>query len=515
MNRSETGRIVALLIGLLAVEAGLIGLAGGLRFNAQAPQMLHLAELVLRSAGGQVAHLDFASPLGSWSFTPAGLLVRAGLSLGEAMLWAQWGLAVLIAPAVVWIAWSRLAFWPSLALVLLCMTVPLALVPGGTDPVLSLAAQAARWAWALAFLVNPVVLFPPIQGRAGDWADAVVLGLPMAALVMVKPGFALALLPACVLGLLLSGRGRLLLRALLLALAVLALVTLVAGTAYWPAYGRDLLAASLDAPSGDRFGRILLSPAQTLGTVAVLAAVGLLWAMRGRAASGSTLLLLLPGLAWMSYQSAGHDALWLAVLGVVLLGLPGPEVDPDRERILRSLGGVMLVLIGPVLLNLGYSPVRHAVQPAVRYSAVGPGQSGLFAPTRDLDRASVVTPWETRASGRFAGQPLPDCSVAGGHLAYVTRMAAVMGASPALDGQMPFVADEIAPQWWVLGWAPLPGGAPQVHGGLPGYASARHLLVPLCAISSAARDRILSRIDPDSVTLIEENPLYWLYQIDR
>ena len=136
---------------------------------------------------------------------------------------------MLIAPAVAWIAWSRLAFWPSLALSLLCMTVPLALVPGGTDPVLSLTAQASRWAWALAFLIIPVVLFPPIQGRAGDWADAVVLGLPMAALVMVKPGGALALLPACVLGLLLSGRGRLLLRALLLALAVLALVTLAAG----------------------------------------------------------------------------------------------------------------------------------------------------------------------------------------------------------------------------------------------------------------------------------------------
>ncbi|PJE32485.1 hypothetical protein PSM7751_01616 [Pseudooceanicola marinus] len=515
MNRSETGRIIALLIGILAVEAGLIGLAGGFRFNAQAPQMLQLAELVLRSAGGQVAHLDFSSPLGSWSFAPAGLLMRAGMSAGEAMLWAQWGLAVLIAPAVVWIAWSRLAFWPSLALVLLCVTVPLALVPGGTDPVLSLAAQASRWAWALAFLVIPVVLFPPIQGRAGDWADAVVLGLPMAALVMVKPGFALALLPACVLGLLLSGRGRLLLRALLLALAVLALVTLVAGAAYWPAYGRDLLAAAQGAPSGDRFGHILLSPAQTLGTVSALAAVGLLWAMRGRSASGSTLLLLLPGFAWMSYQSAGHDALWLAVLGVVLLGLPGPEVDPDRERILRSLGGVMLVLIGPVLLNLGYSPVRHAVQPAARYSEVGAGQSGLFAPTRDLDRASVLTPWDTRASGHFAGRPLPDCRVAEGHLAYVTRMAAVMGASPALDGQMPFVADEMAPQWWVLGWAPLPGSAPQVHGGLPGYDVARYLLVPLCAISPEVRDRILSRIDPDSVTLIEGSPLYRLYQIDR
>ena len=515
MNRSETGRIVALLIGILAVEAGLIGLAGGFRFNAQAPQMLHLAELVLRSAGGQVAHLDFSSPLGSWSFAPMGLLVRAGLSAGEAMLWAQWGLAVLIVPAVVWIAWSRLAFWPSLTLVLLSMAVPLALVPGGTDPVLSLAAQASRWAWALAFLIIPVVLFPPIQGRAGDWADAVVLGLPMAALVMVKPGCALALLPGCVLGLLLSGRGRLLLRALLLALAVLALVTLVAGAAYWPAYGRDLLAAAQDAPSGDRFGRILLSPARTLATVSALAAVGLLWAMRGRAASGSTLLLLLPGFAWVSYQSAGHDSLWLAVLGVVLLGLPGPEVDPDRERILRSLGGVMLVLIGPVLLNLGYSPVRHAVQPAARYSEVGAGQSGLFAPTRDLDRASVLTPWDTRASGHFAGRPLPDCRVAEGHLAYVTRMAAVMGASAALDGQMPFVADERAPQWWLLGWAPLPGSAPQVHGGLPGYDVARHLLVPRCAISPEVRDRILSRIDPDSVTLIEENLLYRLYQIDR
>ncbi|MGI3163292.1 hypothetical protein [Pseudooceanicola sp. 200-1SW] len=499
MNRAQTSRFLSAVIAFLALEALLIGLAGGQVAAADPARALHLADLVLRLAAGQVPHLDVATPLGGWSVAPMALLLRAGATLGQAILWAPWGLAVLLVPALLWIGWSRLTLWPALALVLACLPLVLAPSLGGAGA--SVAPHQIRWAWALVCLLLPVLLFPPVQGRAGDWADAAVLGLPMAALAMIAPAAALALLPACGLGLPLSGRARLLARAGLLALAVLGLVTLVQGAGYWAALGRDL--RSVVPAQG--LGPVLLAPMQALALIAALVAVWLLWAIPGRAASGSTLLLCLPGFVYLAWRGGGADPLWLAGLGVVLIGLPGPEADPDRERILRSLGGIMLVLIAPVWLALAASPLRLGLPPEAGQVALLPGQAGILAPAEAAGPVVVQRPWTGQAQGpSFAGAPLEDCAVVTGVGTYVADLARDMGASAALDGQMPLVADRIAPQWIWLDWAP-----PVARGS----EAARHLLVPGCALDPGARAQVLAGIDPGAVVLVEETPLYRLYRL--
>ncbi|PJE31954.1 hypothetical protein SAMN06297129_1998 [Pseudooceanicola antarcticus] len=529
MNRTDTGRFLALLIGYLGVQALLIGLRGGVYFGYHEADMIHLASLTMLEVEGQVAHLDFSTPIGEWSFSPISYLVRAGMGLGQAMLWSQWAVALLIAPALAWICWSRFTFWPSVAVALVVLSLPLALVYGTTEIFLSLSMHYNRWAWALAFLTVPVVLFPPVQGRAGDWADAAVLGLPMAMLVMIKLTYAVALAPACILGLLLSGRARVLLRALILALAVLAGITLVHGPGYWVAYVEDLfgvMESEVRSHPGPSFARILLSPAYTLGTLAGLAAVFLLRAIPGRGTSGLTLLIFLPGFAYIAYQNYGNDPLWLAMLGITLLGLPGPEADPDRERILRSLGAAMLVLIGPVMLNLGYSPIRHALQPEAPYEQVLPGHPDFQVLSRRMAGTSVARAWEGSPTQsvttqnltlleEFDGKPLPDCALETGLLPYFQVMSARMAQSEALAGRMPFVADSFSPHWMFLGWAPLPGGTPWYYSGLPGYENAQHLLVPHCVTNTKVRTIVLGQVDPETLNLVEENELYRLYEIKR
>ncbi|MBR9764992.1 MAG: hypothetical protein GYB53_16070 [Rhodobacteraceae bacterium] len=529
MNRTETGRFLAIVTGFLALQALLIAVPGGFFFGFHEVDMMHLASLVMLEVEGQVAHVDFSTPIGEWSFAPMALLVRAGLGLGAAMLWSQWALAVLIAPAVVWICWSRFSFWPAVAVALVVLTLPVALVYGTTDIFLSLSMHYNRWAWALAFLLVPVALFPPSQGRAGDWADAAVMGLPMALLVMMKLTYAVALTPACILGLLLTGRGRVLLRGILLALAVLGAVTVWHGPGYWLGYLDDLravMASDIRSRPGVSFGRILLSPAYTLGTLAAFAAVLLLRAIPGRGASGLTLLLFLPGFAYIAYQNYGNDPMWLAILGVTLLGLPGPEADPDRERILRSIGGGMVLLVGPILLNMGYSPLRHALQPPEPYFQVLPGHPDFQALERRSVAVAVKRAWEgspteeVTAHGaplltEFAGEPLPDCALDNGILPYFRAMSDAMADSPALAGRMPFVADSFSPHWLFLGWDPLPGGTPWYYSGLPGYENASHLMVPRCVANTKVRSLVLSQVDPAKLTLVEENPLYKLYQIAR
>lgn len=555
MNKAETGRFWGILVAILGIEAALVALGGGvLRFDYQEGDTLHMAALILRSAAGQVAHLDYATPIGEWAYRPFALLLQLirgegphgvadAQGLGHAIRWGQWAVSVLLAPAVGWICWSRFRFWPAVALAVMVLMLPVALVPGGTDTGLTLSMHYNRWAWALAIPALVIVLFPPDQGRAGDWADATVLGLAMGLLVLVKVTYVVALLPGAVVGLLITGRQRLLLRAVLVSLVPLLLVTLAHGIAYWRAYVEDLLivmSSSRDHP-GLPFLATVFSPRYTLGTLAALGAAMLLKGIPGRGPMRVTLLLLLPGLLYITYQNYDNDPLWLAPLGLCLLGLPGPEADADRERILRTLGGAMLLLIGPVLLNLAYSPLRPLLARPAESLAALPGSEDFRAGgdrwARSVARQylrpeaeeSTSVPLAGRAGAAddgaqdgsvteasFAGAALPGCGLESGALRYFASSAELLVAGGQItDGLQPFVADRFGLEWLYAGWDPLPGGAPWYYTGLPGFAAASHLLVPLCAFSPVARREILAQIDPQTVTLVEETALYRLYEIRR
>ncbi|MCA0919477.1 hypothetical protein [Pseudooceanicola nanhaiensis] len=487
--------------------------------------MLHLADIVLRMHMGQVPHLDFTTPLGGWGFQPMVFLADMGFPLGKAMVWSQILVALILLPAIGWVALSR--FGPALALAFGLGEVMLitGLIHGETAAAVSLSMHYNRWAWAIGFLVAVMVLLPP---RAGEDArsvriDGVLIGLAMAALAMIKVTYCLALAVPALIMLPVLGRVRVLLWALGVSFAVLAVVAVVEGPAYWIGYANDLLGTTQSARKypGPPFAGVVFSPAYTAGTAAAVAAVILLARQAQTRNMARGAFLFVAGFIVITWQNFGTDPYWLAFLALFLAALIEREAVPGKGA-LAGVALVALTLFTPVLLNLAWSPLRHVLADAGDYRPLSETHgevAGIYLLRERSEAAKaervLIETGEPEVT-EFEGRSLPACAYKGSIVTLTETELKQLADMGLTGGPQPLVADLVSPHWIVSDFTPLPGGAPWTYVGAPGLAAAGHLMVPLCAIDGRVQARVLEAVEESgrTLSLVGETQLFLLYRIE-
>lgn len=515
-------RSILLAAGALAaLYTSCFLMAGGLILTAHEADMIHLSDMVLRMADGQVPHRDFMTPIGGWAVQPMALLFQAGLGLGSAMIWGQVLVALALLTIAAWVGASRLTSGQSLGLLIAVAGLGFGLVFGGDQPLLSLSMHYNRWCWAAATLVVVMTFVTPDGDRCAARDGALIGGL-MAAMAMVKVTYALALALPILLALLHARRSRALWTALATALFVLLVVTLFEGLAYWRAYADDLLAVTRSShramPSAG-WRALVFSPSGLPLTALMLAAW---WALRraGLRQAALALVVFYPAFVFISWQNYGNDPLWLVAVALVLWSLSGRVADPLARKVTLAAALAAGVMILPVGINILTSPMHHAILPQDLTRPMLPDHGDLRMATARGQGA-----WISRAlipSGQgeptvFQGQTLPDCTLTGGLIAVLERDgAALMRLDPALDRQ-PLVADLLSPHWMFEGLRPLRGAAPWYYDGLPGLADATHLMVPDCPADPSARRHFLGLIESQDLRLAPAGQAegFTLYRIER
>lgn len=546
MSKAEKTGLFFLLLVLWCFLAVIVALKGGFYFAKHEGDTLHLIQIVLRMAEGDVPHLDFMTPIGIWAFSPMAWLVRAGMGIGNAILWGQMLVTALMLPAFWWVGASRMRIGPAVAFGVGGMLLIAALVHGEAVRNVSISMHYNRWAWAVSFVPLALVLLPirgegpmPVQGvRRAPVGEGVLIGLCMAALALIKATYFAAFAPAVLLGLVLRGQWRTLWVAFVAGVAVLAMVTVIHGVEFWAAYIGDLrMVAQSDVRPQPGLGlsQIVLSPAYTLVTLVALACVMLLRRVEGDPAV-LILLLLVPGFIYVTWQNFGNDPLWLFLLGLVMLGhrrdpAQGMRGDRRLDGGLLTAGAVALVLIAAPAMNIGYSPLRHLTQDRAMFSP-------LFGADARHDDIYVVRLRAARVDGQIPmdlpggglewfrqiadrpeptvlqGRTLRQCQLTGGLVAWLSAMAADLEAK-GYGGQQIISADLYGGLWLFGDFRPVPGAAPWYYGGLPGIEAADYLLVPDCPVVSEVRHSYVEEIKARGLGLaeLERTPLYTLYRI--
>ncbi|MCR8723644.1 hypothetical protein [Frigidibacter sp. ROC022] len=531
-----------LLFGLLAAALALIGgmelLKGGVFIAKHEGDTLHLLDIVSRMADGQRIHQDFMTPIGVLAFAPIVAVFAAGATIGKAMILAQIGTALVLLPAIWWVA-QRLprlaAYLVGLYLVVLCM----ALTYGGTEVTLSMSMHYNRWAWVLAYLALLPALVPARARRRAETLDGLVIGLAMAALVLLKITYFMALLLPVVVSLAMLNARRTLLTAFLAGVAVALVVTLWGGPAFWLGYIGDLRTVAespLRTQPGLPIGNLMGAPSfLPINILLLLSVVLMRQAHRGRV--GLVLLLLLPSMLYIELQNFGNDPQWLVLLGVLLMTLrPGAEMVNGWGWNLRNAfnltAAAVMAFAAPSVLNLGYSPWRHLWLDTSDYVAMipnNPRYGDLGLPQVRYARADGKIPLDGEGSGldhlasfaerdkdeaELSGEPLRSCGLEMGIEGVFDAVAGDLKKA-GFEGRRIFEADLFNALWLFGDFPPLIGAAPWYYGGTPGMADADLVLVPECAVSLPARKTKLDAISEAGYVLapIRETPLYTLYSV--
>lgn len=541
MSRPNPVILTAVLAVIVLALGGAAVLKGALYIGKHEGDALHMMQIVLRMADGQVPHLDFMTPIGALAFWPVALLVKAGMGVGMAFLWSQVIVAALFLPIVAWVAASRLT--PNLALLFggVVMVLLLALIDGGAEANISVSMHYNRQAWAAAFVAILAALIPPVHPRVGQ-VDGIIIGLMMVVMAMVKVTYFAAFALPVALALVMTEQRRALVWALATGLVCVAAITLAMGPMVWPAYLADLrtvAGSEVRAAPGDPLTAVMGAPAYLGGSLVALAGVVLLRQARVET-GGLILLLLLPGFFYVTYQNYGNDPQWLALLAILLLAL-----RPEPEKVLRNGVGwplrealgvaaaMALALSVASYANLAYSPLRHLRADPADYVPLLPrGERHADLQMRSLrfNRVEARVPLDGPGTGleryraqaerdappRFMGEDLEACSLETGLLAVMDAVARDLEAAGLAEGRSALVTDLLNSFWLFGALEPLEDGAPWYYDGLPGWEDADYLLVPRCPGSPQVRDSMIEEIKtrgiPETLTEIRRTPLYILYE---
>ncbi len=539
MSRPNKPLLAGFLLALLVLVSGVSFAKGGLYVGFHEGDLLHLVQIVLREARGQFPHLDFQTPIGVLATAPIALFVWLGAELGHAILYAQALVALMMLPAIWWVAASR--FRGGLAYLYggFILVLVLALVSGGTENSVSISMYYNRWAWALAYLAVAVTMLQGEKTRLTATVDGLVIGLALAAMALIKVTYFVGFLLPIAVALIGWRQWRVMVTAIVAGLVVAVLVTLWAGTPlFWLAYLHDLAVVSsseVRPQPGLPFFETIASPIYLGGSLALLMGVIFL-RQAGRRHEGLVLLLLVPGFFFVTYQNYGNDPQWLGLFALFMINLrPDTEMRNGFGWDLRQGMGILAVLgfafALPSVLNLTFSPFRHLATKTEKYMPLvpdvdvaadlmagtermrrvdgkvafdGPGQP--FAAYADEDlREESITVWQ--------GETWPDCTGDNGMAVRFQATADDLNASGLIEGKRIFSADILASYWLYGASEPLPHGAPWYYAGLPGFESADYLLVPLCPFSLKARKLVLEAVEDTGVALTEvrRNEIYVLY----
>lgn len=539
MKKSGSLGLVLFLVGVVAVLGGAPFLKGAFYIGKHEGDTLHMAEIVLRMAAGEWPHRDFMTPIGMLAMAPIALFVHFGATMGKAIFLAQGLVALILLPVTVYVAQSRVVpvagrvvGWAYAAFV---MVLCLALVHGEAEPAISISMHYNRWAWAIAYLMVPIVMLEP-QGRARPILDGVIIGFSMAALALLKATYAVSLAPVMLVGLLARRWWRVTLWAALAGLAVMAVVTLLAGPDIWAAYLGDLLTVArsdVRPQPGKSLAAVATNPSYLAGTMTLFAAIVFL-RQSGRMAEGLMLLLLAPGLIYITFQNYGNDAQWLvllAMLAAVLRPAAG-QVNGFGWDLRKALGMVALSALAfglPSVLNLTYSPLRllgAETEKTVPLTKSRPEmadiltqQDRIYGVLEMHDGDGVGSPFAAFASysdrsketAVLNGEELPYCEMISGTTAWSETVAADLVA--AGFGGKRIVATDVFANFWLYGpFPPVHRAAPWYYDDLSGFESADYILVPLCAVSLRIRAAAVNELNARNYTLTEvrRTPLYLL-----
>ena len=527
MQKSTPWRLVALLLAVVVILGGLPLLKGGFYLGKHEGDTLHMAEIVLRMARGQWPHLDFMTPIGLLAMAPIALFVRLGAGIGHAIFYAQILVALVLLPAAVRVADSRMTGWIRFAYGAFVMVLCLALVHGEAQISVSISMHYNRWAWAIAYVVVPLVMLAPCDGQDRRWLDGTIIGLGMAALLLIKATYFVALAPAVLAGLLLRRWWASLFSAGLAGLAVAALVTALAGPQFWIAYLHDLTIVAhsgIRPQPGEVIGSILGGPAFMGASMTILASVVAL-RQAGRLTEGLLLLLLMPGFIYIVFQNYGNDPQWLMLLATLIFVLrPEAGVTNGFGWDMRQAFGYAAALAAafgfPSAINLAYSPFRHLASPTkeavplVPHMAAG---SDIFTIASRLYRVDITrasdgpdTPYAAyrkfgkreKDTATLAGEVLPECKLESGMLSWFEVVSKDL-ENAGYAGKAIFGTDLFSFYWMFGDFPPVHGAAPWYYGGLSGLDNADYVLVPLCPMSPDIRADAVKDLTKSGRTLHE------------
>jgi hypothetical protein len=526
------------LLGILAFFSVPTVIAGGLFVSKHEGDMIHLLQILLRIADGDLPHLDFMTPLGLFGFAPPAFLVSKGMGAGMAMVWSQIFLGLILLPAVWWVAFSRMtgpvAYAFGGAVMLLCV----ALMQGTAETDGSLSRHYNRWCWAVSFIVIAAVMIP--SQRHNHWIDGVIVGLCMTLLLMIKATYFIGFAPVVIIGLLMRKNTRALAIAIAAGLVLLGLTTIYTGTAFWLAYIRDLLAV---ATSEQRAGAtlplmdVIASPAYIPATAVLLVGVVFL-RQSGAQTAGMLMLILAPGLWYVTYQNYENEPQWLILLALLLWALrPDHEVVNRSGWNMRNLVGATSIcaaaLIAPTVINLGYSPFRHMQAKAENFTPFLGADSQhddfqLFntrafrmdkrsAIAANLDGGDAFTKLAKRKPAVvWQGEAFEYCTIDVGFVNWYKTIADQL-TKDGFGTDKILMTDILSPLSIFGSFPALKNGAPWYYGNLAGLPDANYVLVPFCPITDEFRRAMLEQMITLEmpVTQVQRTDLYVLYRIER
>ncbi|NDR55956.1 hypothetical protein [Aliiruegeria sabulilitoris] len=509
------------LAGFWALLAGALLAKGGFYIGKHEGDTIHLADLVLRQAAGEWAHLDYMTPIGVLATAPMAFFAAQGMGLGMSILAAQAAVGALLLVPIWWIGVTRLQAGWAMLYGAICLVMTMALVHGEPLPGISISMHYNRWAWVLSFLAIATVLLPPQgrgTGRAGRVADGLILGLCVAGLALIKVTYVAAFLPAILAGLLIRRDWRALKTALVAGLLVILLLTILAGPGFWLAYFGDMISV---ATEGDRLypqaslTGVIIAPAYLGGSFLAIFSVILL-RQCGRQEEGLILLLLVPGFFYATFQNFGNDPQWMYLLGVLMLALrPEPGVENGwgwNMRLAVTLAACAAFALSlPSALNLTFSPFRHLALNPAEYDLLLPAKPEhddiFFAKERnerpygEISRPLAGADLEDPPV-MLLGEQLPVCALERGTVTYLDAVGREIEAA-GFAGRAIYHADLMSGIWLFGDFQRLHGAAPWRYSGLPGFEEAEFLLVSFCPIVRVSRDGILSEVAKTGVGLAE------------
>lgn len=517
--------------------------------------VLHMMDAVGRRGAGQLAHLDFVTPMGDLSIEAIAIWRRVfDMPFGMSMLMANVTVMAAALPLAIWAGVSRLGFLPGLALGVYCLVLAGALSWRVNSATVTFAMSYNRWAWALAIPMTVLLLTRPRRpGARTDLIDGLAIGLTAAALLWLKASYAAALAPVFMLWAVLTGRMRAGLLAIAVGTAAAAGIALaLAGdvptaVALTTAYVHDLIFVSTSAvrPSpGDAPLQLIAAPGQALGSVlCLIGAVILLGArLRAEALVWVAAFAAMAAIAWQNY---GNDMLGQMAFGAAFPALAAvvAQTAPDLRvagrpaaQVLRAFAVVLLVLGTQHVLMLQHSlfsgwrldkaalhaPLADIGAPDLvfvdRWSGVV-GQMELSEPDSELnadltERERELLPF--RGVREIDGVVYPGCSMRMGWDQAWRELKSAYHARPDLAGRTVLQADIVNMGWLLLG-APPQKGAQIWHYDALGatLAEADLLLVAKCAVSRRHRNMIVDEAAAAGLTLrhVLQTPIWGVFEI--
>lgn len=527
VGRAGARLFIVYLLGLVALLGGLALAKGGLYVDRHEGDTLHLIEIVLRMADGQWPHLDFVTPLGILAFLPIVAFVWIGFGVGTAIILSQIAVAILLVPMVWWLGRSRLTSGMAYGLGALVMVMTLAMIHGESAASISLSMHYNRWAWAFAFIAILIAVLEP-KRATNQWVDGVILGVAFSFFVMGKITYGVAFAPGVAVALVLRGQWKVIAVALGGVAIFAGAVTALAGVGIWAAYLGDLaLVASTDIRprAGVDIGTLLTAPQYVLGNaILVLSIVVLRRGVDPR--MGLILILLGPGMVYVTFQNYGNDPKWLALLPMMILSV-------SRAPQVIALAVISCALIGPSFLNMAVSPARHLATKPDTYAPLfeatpfADRHTDLYTKSERANRILVRKPMQFESANlaylndladhtpaaQFLGEELAPCAQTLGLIGVAKAMARDLDEAGLSEGRSIFVADTFGNLWMFGGLEPTQGAAPWYYGHLTGYDAADYFLIPTCPTTPLAYRSILSEVEARGEVLkeVRRTELYTLY----